>query len=168
MMNGTVWAIPNLIASLILTVGVVDDMRSRKVHNWLFLACVGVALTAVLIVDGWHGLANGTLGFLAGAIVFLPFVLVKAVGAGDLKLLAAFGIVTGWQAVLHVAFFSIFWGALFGVVQVIFKGEGKVFFHNVLNILLRRKSEGLKLHSMPFTVALLFGWLTYLKIQGAL
>ena len=53
-------------ASLILFAGVIDDLRSRKVHNWLFLACTAIAVLVNVGVGGWSGLNTAFLGFVAG------------------------------------------------------------------------------------------------------
>src|SRR4051812_27750863 len=100
-------------ASAILLAGVVDDLRSRKVHNKLFIVC---AVAAVLVNFAFHGLGGlntALLGFVAGFLVLLPLVLMKVIGAGDMKLFAAFGAMVGWSAVIDVAVLALVWGAIF-------------------------------------------------------
>lgn len=158
-------SIPAFAASAILLAGVIDDLRSRKVHNWLFLSCAAFALVVALATGGWAGLSNGVLGFMAGVAVFPPLVLAKMVGAGDMKLLAAFGILAGWSAVLSVAVYALLWGVLFGVIQVIVKGQGKVLINNMLSIVVLKDRQNLVLHKIPFTIALLVGWMTHLVLR---
>lgn len=154
-------------ATAILLAGVVDDFRSRKFHNWLFLACSAVALVVVLATHGIWGAGLGIAGFTAGLVIFLPLVLLRIVGAGDMKLMAAFGLVAGWNAVLAVAFYSLFWGAAFGVLQVILKGEFRGFVRNIGAMTIHRGHQSpTELHRIPYTAALLVGWFTYLFFQG--
>lgn len=153
-------------ATLILLTGVVDDFRSRKFHNWLFITCAVVAFAAALYTQGLWAVGLGLAGFAAGLIVFLPFVLLNIVGAGDMKLMAAFGIIAGHAAVVSVAFYSLFWGAAFGIVQVALKGELGGMIRNLGSMAVHRGQASGELHRIPYTAALFVGWLTYLFFQG--
>ena len=157
-----------LTASLILLAGVIDDFRTRKFHNWLFIVCAVVAFGVVFATQGPIGLGLASAGFLAGFLVFLPLVLLKVVGAGDMKIMAAFGIVAGWEPVLNVAVFGLIWGALFGIAQVALKGELVQLFRNIGSMAKNKGKAQTELHSIPFTAALLLGWLTDLVYQGVL
>lgn len=155
-------------ATAILAAGVVDDFRSRKFHNWLFLVCLACAACASLVSGGVGAFAIALLGLLAGIAVFLPLVLMGIIGAGDMKLMAAFGLAAGWDAVLSVALYGLFWGALFGVLASIFRGQGRTLVYNMVSIVVVRERKGLVLHKIPFTVAIFMGWLTHLVIaKGA-
>ena len=154
-----------MTATLILLAGVVDDFRSRKFHNWLFIVCSVIALAVAVFTQGVWGLGFGVAGFTAGLVIFLPLVLLKIIGAGDMKLMAAFGIVAGWNPVLSVAFYSLFWGAAFGVLQVILKGQFMGMIRNLGAMTVHRGQPTTELHRIPYTAALLLGWLTYLFFQ---
>lgn len=159
----------SLIASSgILLAGVIDDLRSRKFHNWLFLTCLLVALVVVLATQGLLGLPMALLGFVAGLGVFLPLVLLKIIGAGDMKLMAAFGLAAGWDAVLSVAILSVIWGAVFGLLATIFRGHFKTLVHNMFSIVVARERRELDLQKIPFTIAILMGWLTHLVLRGVM
>jgi prepilin peptidase CpaA len=160
--------LPVVTASGILAAGVIDDLRSRKVHNVLFLICVAIALVVTMLVGGLQALFLAPIGFMAGFAVFLPLVLLNIVGAGDMKLMAAFGIVAGWNAVVAVAVFALIWGAIFGLVQVTLKGQLLQTFRNMLSIASMKERKSIELHKMPFTVAILMGWLSHLTYQGVL
>jgi len=161
-------AVALITASLILLAGVIDDLRSKKVHNWLFLTCTSIALIAGLMTEGWPGLNTALLGFVAGIATLLPLVLLKVIGAGDMKLLAAFGAAAGWSVVVDVAVLSLIWGAIFGVMQVTLKGQLKATLANMLNIARMKDRSTMTLHKLPFTVALLMGWLSDLVYRGVL
>ena len=159
---------PIATATAILIAGAVDDLRSRKVHNWLFLACAAVALVVVAVFGGVGAVPMALLGFVAGIGVLLPLVLLKVIGAGDMKLLAAFGIAAGAQAVITVALYSLVWGAFFGLMQVVINGQIKQVISNMFSIVVMRERQGLTLHKIPFTIALFFGWLSHLVLSGVL
>lgn len=167
-MNGAVAliSIPTMIAAGILLAGVADDLRSRKFHNWLFLTCSGAALAGALAGHGWYGFVHGALGFAAGVGALLPFVLARAIGAGDMKLLGAFGIIAGWQITLCVALYALGWGAVFGVLRALVTGQAAALANNVAHIAVLGRGANLKLQKFPYTIAIVLGWLSYLTIGG--
>ncbi len=179
---------PICVATTILLVGVADDLRSRKFHNWLFLVCTALGFAASGIFNGWGSLPHAAIAFLVGVAVMLPMVLLRIIGAGDMKLLAAFGTATAdWRIVVSVALLALFWGALFGFVQVLVKRQGRELAHNLAHIVLSQnqalnkaatgsptqengqtKGHGLELHKIPYTFALLLGWLSHVSAGGLL
>lgn len=159
-----------ITATLILIAGVIDDLRSRKVHNQLFLGATAVAFLVATVTGGVAGFGSAITGFIAGIAVLLPLVLMGVIGAGDMKLLAAFGAVVGWSAVIDVAILSLIWGALFGLLQVILQGQLMATLGNMIAVVSGSKERRakLELHKIPFTVGLLLGWMTHLVRTGAI
>lgn len=154
------------IASLILTAGVVDDLRTRKVHNWLAVLCLVIGLCSSVYFEGWYGLQTGLLSAVVALAVSAPLFIFKVVGGGDIKIFVAFAASVSWTAALMTGFHSLIWGAIFGLIQALAQKQGIALFSNIMTLAVQRKSEGLSLHKIPFTVALLFGWLTTLKLEG--
>lgn len=153
-----------IIPTLILLAGVVDDLRSRKVHNWLVLTLAAVALASTFWFAGWAGLQSGIFGMIVALVMTLPLVLGRILGAGDMKLLAVFGLACQWNAVASVLVLSIFWGAILGLMRAIVSGQAMTLIHSTLNVAMRRKPSEESLQRMPYSVALLFGWLTHLTL----
>lgn len=156
---------PVVTATLILFAGVVDDLRSRKVHNWLFLTCTAVAIIFEFSQSGLAGLNHAFLGFIAGLLALLPLVLAKVIGAGDMKLFAAFGAVVGWSIIIDVAILSLVWGAVFGLIQVAVKGQLVATFKNMFALISMKDRKSIQLHKMPFTIAIFFAWLSHLVLH---
>ena len=87
------------VAIAVLLPGVVlaswIDWRYRKVPNWLNLSLILSGLTVQVIFHGWSGLWAGLLGMLLGfGLLIIPW-LMHAMGAGDVKLMAAIGVWLG-------------------------------------------------------------------------
>jgi prepilin peptidase CpaA len=158
--------LPIALASAVMSAGVVDDLRSRKFHNWLFLTCSAIGLIFVIAMHGIAALPLSFLGFVVGFAALMPFVLLNIVGAGDMKLMAAFGLIAGYTAVVPVVLYGFAWGAFFGVVRVIANGQGRILALNLLSIVTLKERKQLELHRMPFTVGLMMGWLTFLVVGG--
>ena len=159
-----------LLATGILMTGVVEDLRARKVRNTVFLICLAIAFIAELVVGlATHSLGPTILiavtGFGCAIAITLPFVLFGVLGAGDMKLFAAFGMATSWNAVLTVFIASLVWGAVLGLVSSFTHGQGKALLRNTLGIFVPAyRVDRTQMHAMPYTVALLFGWVSYLVI----
>ncbi len=167
MMTATTYPILQLVlASGILLAGVVDDLKTRKFHNWLFLTCSAIAFITIFILAGPQGLIRASLGFFSGFFILLPLVMLKIVGGGDLKLMAAFGAATDWNAVLMVSVYALFWGGLFGLIRIVVAKQAPAFARNMMQIVLFKSTKGIEVHTIPYTVALAFGWVTYLITGG--
>jgi prepilin peptidase CpaA len=146
--------------------GVIDDLRSRKFHNWLFALCCVAGIAVAFAIGGISSLMTGCFGFVCGIALTLPLVLLRVLGGGDMKLLAAMGLVIGWSALVNVLVFSILWGALFGVVRAISGGKARALTFNMFSLVALRDRQGLELNTMPFTFAILIGWLSVLAAGG--
>ena len=99
------------IAGGIGVVAVVEDLRRRRVPNWLTVAGVGGGL-ACAATGGWHGLGIAMAGAIVGFLVLLPFHLCGAMGGGDVKLMAAYGAFLGPSGILLAALFAGLFGGL--------------------------------------------------------
>lgn len=156
------------VATAIMIWAVIEDLRTRKFSNRTFMIATAVALITAISVGGPRELISSTLGFGAGIIFFLPLVLTRIVGAGDMKLMAAVGILAGWDAVLWTGVYGLVWASLFGIAQILAKGEGRTLVHNLTTLAVSRSKSGLSLHHIPFTAPLLLGWLSHLVLTGVL
>jgi prepilin peptidase CpaA len=156
------------LALLLLLAGVADDLRSRKVHNLLTLLGFVLGLGCVIAIQGLSGFMVAGLSLLTAIAAVLPLYMIKAIGGGDVKLFLAVSVLLNWQQVLIALLGSLVWGSLLGIFQVVLKGEGKAFLHNLLAVFNRAKLPEQKTHKVPFTIALLFGFLTSFVWTGVL
>ena len=156
------------LATGILIWAVVEDLRSRKFSNRSFLIACALAFVTALVTGGTSEVISLTLGFGAGVVFFLPLVLAGIIGAGDMKLMAAVGILVGWHAVMWTGIYGIIWGAVFGIAQILAKGQLRLLKENLTTLAITRSKSGVQLHHIPFTAPLLLGWMTHLVLSGAL
>ena len=155
----------HLVPSLILTAGLVDDLKTRKVHNWLVLSALAVALMGSYFLGGFDAVKDGLLGGGMAIALMLPMVLLGMLGAGDMKLMVAFGASTNTTVVLWVIIYSFIWGVVLGLIRALLQKEGWNLLKNTFLILKGKKRDEIKYHKIPYTVALFFGWLTHLSLQ---
>jgi prepilin peptidase CpaA len=106
----------------VLTAAVYSDVRSHRIPNTLSLLGLVAGLALQFLGHGLSGMAAGLLGAGVGLGCFAPFYLLRAMGAGDLKLLAAVGAFLGPQAAFHAALFSLLAGGLGAIGYVLWCG----------------------------------------------
>lgn len=113
---------PTLLVAL-LAAAVLVDLRSRRIPNRLVL--IGIALAfiahAVALITGSVPLAGPDwwaplAGLLSGFALLMPLYLLRATGAGDVKLMAMVGAFVGAQAVLDATLYTLLAGGLLALV----------------------------------------------------
>jgi prepilin peptidase CpaA len=121
-----------LVAVLVLVAGTYDILY-RRIPNWLVLPCwlVGFAVNAAL--TGWMGLKTAAFGFGLAMLVYFPLYMLRGMGAGDVKLMAAIGALVG-----PVAWFLIFLSSSIvgGVVALVIMLTFKRFRKTLRNLAL--------------------------------
>ena len=117
-------------ALLLLVWAAVEDLRSRRIPNWLTFSLVlgGIAQSIAFGVVSSPG--TSLLGLLVGFA--LPFVLfaMGALGGGDVKLLAGVGAWFGAQAALATFCIAAIVGAVMVVTQALAQRRTKVLLRN--------------------------------------
>ena len=71
------------------------DLRERRIPNWLCLCGLAAGLAWNTASPAGGGALASLEGLAAGFALYLPLYLVRARGAGDVKLLAAAGAIIG-------------------------------------------------------------------------
>jgi prepilin peptidase CpaA len=112
-----------LLAALVV-VAAAGDIRRRKIPNWLTLGGVGAGLLAGTVNGGWSGLGQALGGMLLAFGVYFVLYCLRAMGAGDVKLMAAVGAIVGWSGWLEVFIASALAGGAFALALTI--GTGRV------------------------------------------
>lgn len=129
---------------LILSVATVFDLRCEKIPNELIL--IG------LLSGGFHffsfglrqNIGNYILGIFLPLILFFPFFVIKAFGAGDIKLLMMTGSFLGSKSNLRCIGLALLAAAMVGLVRLsthtIILSRFDSLFRYIKNLL--RKSNG--------------------------
>lgn len=117
---------PNLVLgaiALTAVVAVFTDLRMKRIPNLLTFSSITLGLFYHLIFEAWAELGFALLGCGVGLLLFLPLFILRWLGAGDVKLLMAFGAWGGSQFALQVALWSIAVGGLLGLIQLLVKRQ---------------------------------------------
>ncbi len=99
--------ITTITLCLLMVSATITDCRVNRITNQMVLLVLSLGLMSQTALYGLSGLANWLGGLSIGFIIFLPFYLRKAMGAGDVKLMAAVGGVFGYKTALIVTGFSL-------------------------------------------------------------
>lgn len=117
----------------IVSVAAIYDLRFRRIPNWLNLSGVVLGLTVNTLLFARHGFIMAALGIAFAAVVYVPLYLIRGMGAGDVKLMAAVGAIAGpWN------WFGIFVATalLGGVVSLVFVACKRRFHQTFFNVAL--------------------------------
>jgi prepilin peptidase CpaA len=110
------------------------DVKYRRIPNAYVLAALISGLTINTVFGGIWGVASSVAGcVLAFLLIFILHVF-GAMGAGDVKLFAAIGAVTGAHLVLPTFVVVVLMGGLLALVSVIRAGVVRSTMHRVLQI----------------------------------
>jgi prepilin peptidase CpaA len=115
-------AIRALVAVLVIAAAA-TDLRSRRIPNWLTLAGVCAGLLVNWTLSGWAGLRTSLSGMMLGFGVYFVLYLLRAMGAGDVKLMAAVGAIVGpadWFAIFIATAIA---GGVLAVVLMVHSGR---------------------------------------------
>lgn len=85
----------NLALLLVALIGGWTDLRSRRLPNWLSLSGVIVGLGLNTFFQSGPGFKLALAGLGLALLIYLPLYLIRAMGAGDVKFMAAVGALVG-------------------------------------------------------------------------
>ena len=101
------------------------DIRTHRIPNALSATAAVLGLSVHAWINGAPGLVTAVGGAAVGLGMFLPFYVLRAFGAGDVKAMATVGIFLGAPATLRAVAFTLVCGAIIGVtVLLLSSGAG--------------------------------------------
>jgi prepilin peptidase CpaA len=111
------------------------DLRSRRVPNILTLGVAGIGLALAAMQATRITPVEAAAGFAVGLLLMLPGHLIGATGAGDVKLLAAFGTLLG-PARTGVAFvYTALAGGLLALAIAIWRRRARTTVTRALTVM---------------------------------
>lgn len=154
----------------VVTTAAAQDLRRRRIPNWLTF---GAWLLALPVQCAMHGAVSGLFewsgGWLAGLGLLLPLYLMRGMAAGDVKLMAAVGAWLGAPMAVQIALVAFVIGGVWALVQTLAAGQWVPLLRNLRLMLasagqIRPQRDGTgdpaalrSVGSIPYGVAIAIG-----------
>ena len=122
------------------------DVKARRIPNRLTYPAVLIGLGLQGALHGWRGLLLSVGGGLLFGGVFMLFHLVRAMGAGDVKLAAALGCIAGLAGSPQLMFATAVAGGALAIVFIIRSGRIVETLRNTLGVVAFHAQHGLQTH----------------------
>jgi prepilin peptidase CpaA len=151
-------------------VGAIIDVQQQRIPNWLTYPGLVLGFGLRTVLFGWKGLLSGLAGcLLAGGIMFL-FYMVRAMGAGDVKLMAGIGALVGPSQAVGVLLATAIFGGLLAIAYALYRRRMVSTLKNVGAVLRFHAWAGAQAHPelnldnpsalrMPYGLAIALGTL---------
>lgn len=147
---------------IILIGAIVQDLLWKKVKNFYVIAALVAAFLFQGSQLGYHLTTLITLlqSFGMALAIGVGLYAIRILGAGDIKIFAATAILFPFQNIPMIYFYSLLWGAIFGVFRYILSGKIMTLVQNMISISNPVARKAMEMQTIPFTVAILLGALT--------
>jgi len=139
--------LPLAVLAVLAASALVHDVLFRRIPNTLVLAGMALGFLFQACAPDGTGLFSGgagqgpvaaLLGALTGLALFLPFYVLRVMGAGDVKLLAMIGVWFGPAEVAWAALWTLLAGGVLSIVAALVTGSLKRVLVNLYVMLLSR------------------------------
>jgi prepilin peptidase CpaA len=168
------FSIIGLFAFIYVMVAFYTDIRWMIIPNWLTLSAAGLGIVIQMIIYHWSGLITSLIGFSVAFVLTLGLYLIKGVGAGDVKGLAALGAITGVDFTISVLIISLIYAGIVGLLILVVRGRAYMLIHHwwicfVCYFTTREQGHlqlitAQRVHSFPFMLAVMPAFITCLLI----
>jgi prepilin peptidase CpaA len=124
----------------------VFDISSRRIPNFVTLPAICFGLLLHLVLGGWRQLGAAAAGGLICGSIFLVFYLAGGMGAGDVKLIAAAGCISGLSLVGPLLIWTSLAGGVMALGLVIYHRRLKETALNICALVVHHRTAGLVPH----------------------
>jgi|SRR5580658_1848677 prepilin peptidase CpaA len=111
------------ILLLLVVIAAVYDIRFRRIPNWLVLAGLALGVGLNTFLSGWLGLRSSLLGMVVAFLIYFPLYLLRGMGAGDVKLMAAIGAIVGPANWFGIFIISALAGGIAAAILLLARGR---------------------------------------------
>jgi prepilin peptidase CpaA len=124
-----------LTLELLVAVAALYDVLTRRIPNWLTLSGVIAGFAINFMLHRMDGLRDSLLGLALAFTVYFALFAVRAMGGGDVKLMAAVGAFVGWKSWASIFVITAILGGAVALVSLATRGGLTRALDNVGKIL---------------------------------
>lgn len=135
---------PEAVLLLVGLVACATDLRSRRIPNVLTFGAALAAVAFGAVTGGVSGAGMAVAGWVVGLALFLPVYLLRGMGAGDVKLLAALGAWAGPGPAVWIALYAAVAGGVFAVAVSLWRGYLGQLVSNLWGLLMFWRVAGVQ------------------------
>jgi prepilin peptidase CpaA len=129
-----------IILLLVVSVAAVYDIRFRRIPNWLVLMGLLLGLGINTGLFGWRGAKSSLLGAGLAFLIYFPLYLLRGMGAGDVKLMAAIGSLVGAANWFGIFIITLLLGGVMAIILLLTRGKLMNSLSNIGFLLMRLAS----------------------------
>lgn len=133
-------------AVAVACIGAVWDVVTYRIPNKLTYPAIVAGFIAHFIVEGPVGVAWAATGLCIGGGAFLLLYLLRTLGAGDVKLMAAVGAFAGPSKTIEIALYSAIAGGVLALMVALYKRRLRRTLGNLKDLLFFHAAVGAEMH----------------------
>jgi prepilin peptidase CpaA len=179
-LDGTSLLIRHSVLVLLVAIAAVYDIQFRRIPNWLVLTGLVLSLVIHVTFNEFYGFKEWGYGMLTGFALFLPLYALRAMGAGDVKLMAMAGSFLDAGSAIGLVLTTLVVGGVLAIVVALRNGvlrEAISNIHTQLTLTMFKNLSGGNAQleqlpssagNLPYAVAIAIGTLIHviLLTQG--
>ncbi len=106
---------------VVLALAAREDLLRQRIPNSLNAAALALGVSMTSLSGGWNGFLDSIGGAFVGGAALIPFYLLRGMGAGDVKLMAASGAFLGPTGALLAAAAALVAGLILALLLVFWR-----------------------------------------------
>jgi prepilin peptidase CpaA len=123
-----------ILVCLVAAAGI-SDLRTRRIPNWLTVSGVLAGLALNTFLFGLSGLGHSAAGLALAFGIYIVLYSLRAMGAGDVKLMAAVGSIVGPGDWFGIFLITAVIGGISALALILWRKRTRKTFANVTFIL---------------------------------
>ena len=112
-----------IVLLLMVAIAAVYDIRFRRIPNWLVLTGLVLGLGLNTFWFQWRGARASLMGIGLAFLIYFPLYLLRGMGAGDVKLMAAIGAIVGAANWFGIFIVSSLLGGVVAIILLLSRGR---------------------------------------------
>ena len=137
------------------------DIRQSRIPNSIVCLVLVLGFGTQASVSGWTGVVSAGYGFAVALVLLLPFYALRALGAGDVKLIASVGAFVGAKSILGTIVAIMLCGGVFALAVVATQRLKASTTAGPVDMPLETRKT-----KFPFAASIACGTLGYLTLAG--